>query len=109
MRERPVFALAKRKDPAEQLLGLPAVQEVLLIRCTLIGIAGRDRNADAQIPGKVQELRNVFGLGAIENGGVDVDSKAFGLCSEDRGQGPVENAVLTDRLVVMFFQAVEVN
>ena len=55
MRQRPVLALAEREDLAEQVLGLAAVEEMLLVGSALIGIAGRDRNANAQIAGEVQE------------------------------------------------------
>ena len=41
--EVPLLALAAREHVAEQLLGLAAVQEVLLIGRALIGVARRDR------------------------------------------------------------------
>src|SRR3981189_3308720 len=41
MHEIPVLALAEREDVAEQLLGLGAVEEVLLVRRALIGVARR--------------------------------------------------------------------
>jgi len=40
MHEIPLLALAERKDVAEQLLGLGAVEEVVLVRRALLGIAG---------------------------------------------------------------------
>src|SRR5690349_9606211 len=39
MHEIPLLALAERKDVAEQLLGLGPVEEVLLVRRSLIGVA----------------------------------------------------------------------
>jgi len=41
MHEVPLLALAERKDVAEQLLGLGAVEEVLLVGRTLIGVTRR--------------------------------------------------------------------
>src|SRR5258708_39674050 len=41
MQEIPLLALAARKHVAEQLLGLGAVEEVLLVRRALIGVARR--------------------------------------------------------------------
>src|SRR5260370_9963995 len=41
MQEIPLLALTERKHVAEQLLGLGAVEEVLLVRRALVGIAGR--------------------------------------------------------------------
>src|SRR6266513_6540156 len=38
MHEIPLLALAERKHVAEQLLGLGAVEEVVLVRSTLIGV-----------------------------------------------------------------------
>ena len=40
MHEIPLLALTERKHVAEQLLGLGAVEEVLLIGRALIGVAG---------------------------------------------------------------------
>src|SRR6201988_3456992 len=48
MHEVPLLALAERKDVAEQLLGLGAVEEVFLVGRTLIGVARRHRNAYAE-------------------------------------------------------------
>ena len=54
MHQVPLLALAQSEDAAEQLLGLAAVEEVLLVGRALIGIAGRDRYADAEFlaPGR---------------------------------------------------------
>ena len=41
--------LPRLKIFAEQFLGLLAIEEVLLVRRALIGIAGRDRDADAEL------------------------------------------------------------
>ena len=61
MGEVPLLALAAREDVAEQLLGLAPIEEVLLIGRALVGIAGRDRDADAELLGEIEERRDVLG------------------------------------------------
>jgi hypothetical protein len=61
MHEIPLLALAEREHVAEQLLGLGAVEEVLLVRRALIGVARRHRDADAEFGGEVEEFCDVFG------------------------------------------------
>src|SRR4029079_17342499 len=56
MHEVPLLALAEGKDVAEQLLGLGAVEEVLLVRRALIGVARRHRDTDTEFGGEVEEL-----------------------------------------------------
>ena len=60
MGEVPFLAFAEGKDVAEQFLGLATVEEVLLIGRPLIGIAGRDRDADAEFFREVEERCDVF-------------------------------------------------
>ena len=47
--ERPLLALAEGEHPSEQLLRLAAGEEVLLVRRPLVGVAGRNRDADAEL------------------------------------------------------------
>ncbi len=109
MRQIPVLALAEREDVAEQFLGLAAAQKMLLIGRPLIGIAGGDRDADAELCGEVEEFRDVLGRMAVEDRAVDVDGKALGLGRLDRRDGLVEAAVHAHRLVVMVLDAVEMH
>src|SRR6185312_6003838 len=76
--ERPVLAaIAAGEDVAEQLLGFIAIEEVLLVRRALIGIAGRNRDAvDADGSGLVEESGDLVRLGVIEQRAVDVDPEA---------------------------------
>src|SRR5262245_65052377 len=55
MDEGPLLALAAGKHVAEQLLGLAPVEEVLLVGRALVGVAGRDRNANAELLGVIEE------------------------------------------------------
>src|SRR5262249_48873325 len=82
---------------------------VLLVRRTLVGIAGRDRDADAEIPGEVEEGRDVLRWMAVVDRGVDVDGEALGLRRLDGRHRAVEYALLTDRLVVMLLEPVEMD
>src|SRR5213075_1092160 len=59
--ELPPLALAEGEHLAEQLLGILAGEEVLLVGSALIGIAGRDRNADAHFLAEIEKLRDVLG------------------------------------------------
>ena len=88
VRDVPLLALAERKHLAEQFLGLAAVEEVFLVRRALVGVAGRDRNADAEFLGEVEELGDVFGRMAVIDRAVDVDGEAFGLGGLDGGRRP---------------------
>src|SRR6516225_2301602 len=107
--EIPLFALAHAEDLAEELLGLPPAEKVLLIGRALIGIAGRDRHPDVQLLGVIEEGCDVFGRMTVEDRGVDVDGEAPGLGGLDRGHGAVEYARLTDGFVVVLAQPIEVD
>src|SRR6516165_12204623 len=56
MSEIPLLALAECEDRAEQLLGLAPRQEVLLIGRAFVGVTRRDRYADAEFGGQVEEF-----------------------------------------------------
>ena len=72
--------VAAREDVAEQLLGLGAVEEVLLVGRALVGVAGRDGDAvDADDLHLVEEVGHPLGIGALEQGAVDRDLEALGL------------------------------
>ena len=109
MRQIPVFALAERKDVSEQFLGLAAAEEVLLIGRPLIGVTGRDRDADAKFLGEIEERRDVLGRMAVEDRAVDVDGEALGLRRLDRRYGFLVAALHAYRFVVMLFQPVEMH
>src|SRR6516225_2108793 len=109
MHEIPLLALAERKHVAKQLFGLGAVQEVLLIRCALIGVSRRHRNADTKLGGEVEEFRDLLCRVAVENRGVDVDGEAARFRSLDRGHRAIEHALLRHRFVVVLAQTVEMH
>src|SRR5208283_4364113 len=92
MRQVPFFAFAEGKDCAEQLLGLAPIEEVLLIRRSLIGVAGRDRDADTELFSEIEKCRDILGRMAVEDRTIDVDGEAFGLGSLDGGNRPLETA-----------------
>src|SRR5262249_4565535 len=109
MHERPALPFAARKYVAEQFFGLSAIEEVLLVGGTLIGIARRDRYPDAKLLRVIEKGVDVFGRVSVIDRGVDVDRKTFRLGGLDRGYRAIEYARLADRLVVMLAQAIEVN
>src|SRR5260370_30696590 len=80
MDEVPALALAVGEDLEEQLLGLAAIEEVILVGRPFIGIAGRDRHAYPELLRQVEEGGDVLGGMPVEDRGIDVDPKAPGLC-----------------------------
>ena len=88
---------------------LRAIEEVLLIGRPLVGVAGRDRDADAELFGVIEECRDVLGGMAVEDRAVDVDRETFGLGGLDRGHGLLKAALHAHRLVVMMLEAVEMH
>ena len=103
-------AVAALEDVAEQLLGGLAVQEMLLVRRALVGIARRHGDAvDAHLHDGVEELRHPLRVGVVEQRAVDVAAEAAALGVLDGGHGAVVGAGLADRLVVIFLVAVEMD
>ena len=109
MGQIPVLAFAQREYFAEQFFGLAPVEKVLLVGRALVSVAGRDRDADAELGGEIEELGDVFGRMAVKNRAVDVDGEALGLGNPDRRDRFLETAVHAHRLVVMFLDAVEMH
>src|SRR5207247_5923038 len=107
--EIPFLTLAHAEDLPEQLLGLSAAEEVLLVGRALVGITRRDRHADAEPLAVIEESRDVCGGVAGKDRGVDVDGEAVGLPGLDRRHRAIEYARLTDRLVVVLAQPIEVD
>src|SRR5262249_16554284 len=107
--EVPLLAFAERKDLAEELLGAAPAEEVLLVGSTLIRVAGRDRDADAELLGQIEEGRDVLGRMALEDRAVDVDGETLGLRGLDRVDRLLEAALETHRLVVMMLETVEMH
>ena len=104
-----LLALAAREHVAEQFLGLAPVEEVLLVGRALIGVAGRDRHADAELLAEVEERRDVLGRMTVEDRAVDVDDEALGLGGLDAGDRLLEAAFHADGLVVVLLDAVEMD
>src|SRR5207248_120870 len=76
--ERPGLAgAAATEDVAEQLLGLLAMEKMLLIRRSLVGVAGRNRHGiDPEVARLVEERRHLFGIHVVEQGTIDVDAES---------------------------------
>lgn len=97
LREAPFLALAETEDVTEELLGLLAVQEVLLIRRALIGVARSRHDAiNAKRHDLIEEPCHALGLGAVEQGAVDGNAEAALLRLTDSGNGTLVDAFLTD-------------
>ena len=111
--EGPLLAallLTVPEHAAEQVLGRLAVQEVLLVGGTLVGVARGDGDAVDAHPGDaVEEVGDLLGAGIVEEGAVDRDAEAHLLGLRDRRHGLVVDAALADRLVVHLLVAVEMD
>src|SRR4029078_13683195 len=107
--ERP-FRLARTslEQVAEELLGLAAVEEVLLVGCTLIGVTRRHRDAiNAPLGNSVKEGSDAISLRGVEQSAIDVDAEAPLLGVLERRHRPVVCAGLADRVIVHLLVAVE--
>ena len=102
-------ALAQSEHSAEEFLRLTPIEEMLLVRRPLVSVAGRNRHADAQFRGPIEESGDILGRMAVENRRIDVDLKTGRFGGFDRGDRDVVDAILRHRLVVVFLQAVEMN
>src|SRR6185312_11699953 len=108
--ERPFMATAAAEDVAEELLGLAPVEEMRLIGGALIGIARRHGNAvDAARHHIVEEGGDSLGLGTVEKRAVDVDAEAARLRQADRLDRALEDALLTDGVIMHLLVAVEMH
>src|SRR5581483_5591338 len=108
--ERPAPLRVAAEDVAEQFLGAPPVEEMLLVGGALVGIARRHGDAvDAELADRVEERRDPRRVGRVEQGGVDVDPEAARLGEADRRDGAVVDPVLADRAVVILAVAVEMH
>src|SRR6516165_2721892 len=95
---------------AEQFLGSAAVQEMLLVGCPLIGVSRRHGDAvDADLRDRVEEASDALRLGCVEQGRIDVDTKATGLRQLDRRDSTIVNAVLAHQAVMVIAVAVEMD
>src|SRR5690349_20479098 len=61
VRQQPFLALTAPEDLAEQLLGVAAIEEVVLIGSPLIGVARRDRNVHPKLGGEIEEGGDLSG------------------------------------------------
>ena len=83
---------------------------MLLVGRTLIGIAGRHRDAiDAERRHVVEERGRPLRVGIVEQRGVDRDAETLGLGQPDGRDGLVVDAGTADRLVVHLPVAIEVD
>src|SRR5690606_40961169 len=74
--EQPLAPLAAAEHVAEQVLGLLPVQEMILRRRPLVGVARRDGDAlDTKPRHEVEEFGHAFRLGIVEQGAVYRDAE----------------------------------
>jgi hypothetical protein len=107
--ELPGF-LGVLEDLLEELLAVVAVQEVVLVRRFFVDVAGGEHHAfDAEVHGGVEEVADVGGVDAGEEGGVGGDAEPALDGFLDGFHGDVVGAVAADGGVMLVLQAVEVD
>src|SRR5271166_3924930 len=83
---------------------------MLLVRCPLIGVSWRHGDpVDADLRDLVEEASDALRLGCVEQGRIDVDTKATGLRQLDRRDSAIVNTLLTHQVVVLFAVAIEMD
>ncbi len=98
------------EDFAEELFRLFAFQKVLLIRGFLVGVARRDHHAlDAEGHDFIEEFRDFFRLGTVEECGVGGDSEAALDGFFDGINRDVVGAIAAHGHVVLLLRAIEVD
>ena len=85
------------------------IKEVILVGRPLVGVARRDRYADAELARQVEKLGDVFRGMAVIDGAVDVDGEAFGFRRLDGRYRLLEAARHAHRFVVVLLQTVEMH
>jgi hypothetical protein len=98
------------EDVTEQLLGLGAIEEMLLVRGALISIPGRHRDAvDIEPHDAIEEVRNALGLCIAEQRAVDIDPKTFCLGYANCFDRTIVDSRLANRLVMHLLVAIEMH
>src|SRR5579883_264767 len=107
--EGPATAAAA-ENTAKQLLSAASVEKVVLVGSPFVGVTRRYGDAvDAHRGDPIKEASDPFGLGRIEQGGIDVDAEPALLGDSNGFAGAVENALLTHNPVVLRAVAVEMH
>src|SRR5689334_18298436 len=103
-------ALPALEHVAEKLLRRGAVEEVLLVRRTLVGVTRRNGDAvDAERFDLVEERRDLGGIGALEERAVDVHPETTRFRRANRSDGALVDARLAHGMVVHRLVTVEVH
>src|SRR5262249_8442536 len=111
LKQRPCAASWRTaEDLPKQLLRPRPIEKMLLVRGTLVGIPGRDRDTvHAQRLHVVEEPGNALRFGVGEERAVDIDAEALCLRARDRRNRLLVDALLANRPVVHLLVAVELN
>src|SRR5262249_15999414 len=98
------------EDFPKQLLGAAPIQEMLLVRRSLIGISRRHGNAvDADLRRVLNKTGNPLPVGGVEQGSVDIDPKAAILCQLDRGNSPIIDPAVAYGAIMILSVAVQMD
>ena len=102
--------LAVGEDHLEQLVGLAASEEALLVGRLVVGVArGHHHSLHAQVHHLVEEAAHRGGVGTLEERGVGGDAEAHLDRQADALDGLLEGALAADGEVMVLFLAVHVD
>src|SRR6516225_948226 len=111
LEERPGLAApTEAEDAPKQLLGRASIEEVLLVRRALVGVARRHGDAvGAKRLHVIEEARGPFRLGVAEERAIDVDAEVARFRQLEGSHRPVIHTFLADGLVVHLAVTVEMD
>ena len=96
MGEAPALAFSEANYITEESLRFLAIQKMLLIRRSFVGISRRKHySVDAHCHDGIEESSDALGLCSVEQNAIDADPKAECLRLMDRRNRPVEHTRLT--------------
>ncbi len=98
------------EDLAEEGAGLVAFEEVGLVGCPVVAVAGGDLHpVDAEFGEEGEEFLQFDRVCALEDGGVGIDLEAFEFGGFDGADGFVEDATAIDAFIMPLAHSVEVD
>ena len=99
-----------RQNGPEQAPRACPPEEVLLVGCLVVGIAGREHHAfDAQLHHFVKKRADALGIGAIEQRGIGCNAEALFHRFPDSFDGQIVATLAANGKIVMLFLPIHVH
>ncbi len=110
LRKAPLLALAKAEHITEELLGLLAVEEVCLIRRTLVSVARRSHNpVHTHRHHFIKEVGHTLRVCPIKHGAVDGHTEAARLGLFNGCNRTFVHTILADGGIMLGFVAIQMH